>query len=491
MVLARAIREDLLCVLPTGLGKTPIAIALAANRLERYPDSRILVMAPTKPLVQQHLNSFRKTMAIEEDEFQIFTGLVSPGKRKHDYKKYRLIFATPQVIENDLQENRLSLEDFSLLVVDEAHHAIGGYAYPYVAQKYLEQAKNPRILALTASPGGTRQKITEICKNLGITAVEIKTERDEDVEPWVKKKDLEWEDVSLPESFLEIKSLLDKARMKRLQSLVNFGYTKPAGLINKRDLIKLQFELMKSVQGAKFRAIMIVAQTLKIEHALGLLETQGIKPLQAYWEKLGKEKKRTTTQLLKDSDIMNAMKLTYELFEKGSNHPKMGKLCSVIHQQISENAAAKIIVFANYRNTVREIVDALKNVDGARPVEFVGQKEGMTQKEQIRRIGLFRDGEYNVLVGTSISEEGLDIPAMDLAVFYEPVPSEIRSIQRRGRVGRQTVGRIVILRTLNTRDEAYYWSAVRKEKIMKKTLQEMKAGRPQKQKKTGTLMDFV
>jgi len=489
-ILKKAIEEDLLCVLPTGLGKTPIAIALSAYRLEKYPDSKILVMAPTKPLVEQHFKNFKNTLNIPEEKFQILTGTVKPEKRAEDYKKFQIIFATPQVIENDLKKGRLSLENFSLLVFDEAHHAIGNYAYPYVAKRYLEESKIPRILGLTASPGSTKQKIAEICKNLGIKSVEIKTEKDEDVKPWVKRKEIEWVKIELPESFLEIKNHLEKARIKRLEELKNFGYTKPVRLINKRDLIKLQNELMKSPEGSKFRAITIVSQALKIEHALELLETQGIKPLEKYWEKLRKEKKKTTFGLLKDDDVISAIRITREMFEKGSNHPKFGKLCSIVHQQLSKNPNAKIIVFANYRETVKDIVAALSNVENARPIEFVGQKEGMTQKEQIRRIGLFKKGDYNVLVGTSISEEGLDIPAMDLAIFYEPVPSEIRSIQRRGRVGRQTIGKIIILITKNTRDEAYYWSAIKKEKVMKKTLKDMKEKRVVK-KLSGTLRDFI
>jgi Fanconi anemia group M protein len=152
----------------------------------------------------------------------------------------------------------------------------------------------------------------------------------------------------------------------------------------------------------------------------------------------------------------------------------MGKLCQIVDGQIRDKQDSKIIVFANYRDSVKEIVNSLENIEGVRPVEFVGQKEGLTQKEQIQRISDFREGVYNVLVGTSVSEEGLDIPAMDLAVFYEPVPSEIRSIQRRGRVGRQKVGRVVFLITRRTRDEAYFWSAKNKEVRMKKTLYGMR-----------------
>jgi len=55
-------------------------------------------------------------------------------------------------------------------------------------------------------------------------------------------------------------------------------------------------------------------------------------------------------------------------------------------------------------------------------------------------------------------------------VFYEPVPSEIRTIQRRGRTGRARAGRMVLLVTRDTRDEAYMYSARRKERKMHEEL---------------------
>ena len=82
----------------------------------------------------------------------------------------------------------------------------------------------------------------------------------------------------------------------------------------------------------------------------------------------------------------------------------------------------------------------------------------------------FKKGEYNVLVATSVAEEGLDIPATDMVIFYEPVPSEIRSIQRRGRTGRARIGKVVILTIKGTRDIAYLWSSRNKEKKMKNEL---------------------
>ena len=98
----------------------------------------------------------------------------------------------------------------------------------------------------------------------------------------------------------------------------------------------------------------------------------------------------------------------------------------------------------------------------------------MSQKEQKKMLDDFRNGMFNVLVATSIGEEGLDIPKVDLVVFYEPIPSAIRSIQRRGRTGRQEKGRVIILMVKGTRDEAYRWVAHHKEKKMHKNLLELR-----------------
>ena len=89
-----------------------------------------------------------------------------------------------------------------------------------------------------------------------------------------------------------------------------------------------------------------------------------------------------------------------------------------------------------------------------------------------------------MLVATSVAEEGLDIPNCDLVIFYEPVPSEIRYIQRRGRTGRIKKGRAIILMAKGTRDEAFYWSARRKEGKMKRILKGMQSKGMASEKRT-------
>lgn len=507
-ILARAVEKNILCVLPTGLGKTPIAILLAVNRLDKYPESKILVMAPTKPLVTQHLQTFSKFLNLDSSLFQSITGSVKPENRETLYKQKQLIFSTPQTIQHDIVENRISLKGFSLLVLDEVHHAMGKYAYPFVAKKYLEDATNPKLLGLTASPGGTRGKIEEICSNVGMEAVEIRTEQDPDVVPYMKEKEIEWVNVELPDSFDTIRKYLQAAYHKRVDSLIRMGLARRKS-VTKTELLALQAKLFSNVKkGNKwsFTAIGLVTQSIKIEHAIGLLETQGIPMLENYWKKIRQEEGKASKALLEDSSVSHAMFLTNNLFSDGFKHPKISKICSIVHSQLNGKPDSKIIVFASFRDSVSEITVVLNRIDGVKAVEFIGQGKravfaekpkaantgfvkaseadaipdikkqihGLSQKEQIKRLQDFRDGEYNILVCTSIGEEGLDIPSMDMAIFYEPTASEIRNIQRRGRVGRQVVGKVIVLITKGTRDEAYYWSAHHKEKKMKGILFEMR-----------------
>jgi Fanconi anemia group M protein len=136
------------------------------------------------------------------------------------------------------------------------------------------------------------------------------------------------------------------------------------------------------------------------------------------------------------------------------------------------------MVFTNYRDTASSLLKFLKNEPAIKAVRFVGQSsraddEGLSQKKQAEILQKFRAGEFNVLIATSVGEEGIDIPATDMVLFYEPVPSEIRSIQRKGRTGRARAGRVVVLMAKGTRDEAYYWISDRKEKTMNKQMQSL------------------
>jgi len=77
-------------------------------------------------------------------------------------------------------------------------------------------------------------------------------------------------------------------------------------------------------------------------------------------------------------------------------------------------------------------------------------------------------------VATSIAEEGLDIPEVNEVIFYEPIPSAIRKIQRAGRTARLSKGKLKILITKKTLDETFYYVAQNKERKMYSAIEEIK-----------------
>jgi len=490
-----ATKKNTLVVLPTGIGKTLIAILVALERLEKFPQSKILIMAPTRPLNAQHKKSFEQQTTIDEGKIILVTGKIQPSERAKLYEYATVIVATPQTIKNDVAAGRLHLRNFSFAVFDEAHRSVKDYAYTFVAKKYQEQSEHPLILGLTASPGATEEKISEIKDSLFIEAVEIRSEQDEDVSKYVKEIQKDFVYIDFPPEFQMLRGMLEEILKESIYWLADHHIIqsyKPT----KKQLLAMQIRTAASYSANRsnygsLMAMLRLAEAIKLEHAIELLETQGISSLHAYLHKLGSSKKNTDRKIMKDPRMLDVYKRVQDLDRQGIDHPKAEKLKEIIKDLLKEKSGIKIIVFANYRSTVDKIKKVLSE-EGIKCEIIIGQankeKKGLTQEQQIEILKRFSQGEFNVLCGTSISEEGLDIVATDCAIFYDEVSSEIRNIQRRGRVGRQVPGRVIFLITKGTREEAYFFSPLRKEKRMKGILYNMKKHGV---KKKGILTDFI
>lgn len=465
-----------LCVIPTGLGKTNIATLVIADCLAKDSNKKILFMAPTRPLVNQHKKSLERVLKLGLELITV-TGFVKPEERARLYQKASIIFATPQTIRNDLKKGVLSLADFSLVVFDEAHRAVGDYAYPYIAKKYNYQAKSPLILALTASPGSFRYKINEVKQKLFIKNVEIRTREDSDVKPYVQELKQEWVTVELPAGLKTIKEYLEMIKNEKMNKLMKWHIVN-TNYISKARIIELQQRLARKKTGMSYAAMSLLAEVLKLDHALILLETQSLYSLDRYFTKIQSDKTRAVSRLMKNENFQSAMNLTKKLIKEEKEHPKIQKLREIVSNEIRKNKYANIIIFAQYRDTISRIRSALQDIPNAAPVEFIGQAKksgkGMSQKEQTEILNEFKLGFYNILVASQIGEEGLDVEETDAVIFYEPIPSAIRKIQRTGRTARTRPGKVMVLITKDTRDEAYHWSGYHKEKKMKKMLYSMK-----------------
>ncbi len=468
-------RGNTLVVMPTALGKTFVAVLAIAKLLQRNPSAKFLFLAPTKPLVLQQANRLRELLVVPNLSVEAVTGEMPPEQRKQVYASAQAIAATPQTVNNDLRF--IDFKQFALVVFDEAHRAVGDYAFVPVAKEVLKN--NVLLLALTASPSAEREKIDEVRSNLGISHIEIKTEKDEDVRDYVQKVELDFQFVELPQEFRALRIQLDALAGECLESIRKSGFQlAPASALKKKDLLDLRLKLLQSIRGKDFRAygaMSALARLMNLLHAGDLLESQGIAPLRKFLEgfEARKADSKAVAVLSKDVRVKKLLAQCRELEEKSIEHPKYEKL----RQIVGENAAQQksIIVFANYRATVAKLERDLNQLPGVSAKQLIGRSGvGMTQKQQAQIIQQFRDKLFNVMVCSSVGEEGLDIPAVDLVVFFEAVPSEIRAIQRRGRAGRVKAGKAIILVAKATRDEAFLWVARRKERKMHGELKRMR-----------------
>jgi ERCC4-related helicase len=476
-------QDNTLVVLPTGLGKTKVGILGAIDRLNKYPNSKVLFLTPTKPLANQILREFKNSTNIENIE--LFTGTVAPKKRKELWKDAKIIISTPQGLENDIINDAINLKEISLLIIDEAHRAVKDYSYTWIAKQYHKQADYERIIGLTASPGSDLETITEVCNNLYSKEIEVRVETDPDVKKYIQEIDVNWIKVDLPKEFQELKKYLDDAFSIKVDELKSLGYLNKNSYISKRELLSIQFGLQKQIsRGDKdfqvFKAISVTAELIKINHSIEMLETQGIKSLHNYLENLynNSSKTKAAKNLTRNLNIKSAFVKSKLMIERNLKHPKEEKLIEIVKEELKKDPNMKIIIFNQYRDSAKELESRLNSLKSINAKLFVGQAKkngtGLTQKEQINILKEFESNIYNCLISTSIGEEGLDIPKVDLVIFYEPVPSAIRSIQRRGRTARHSSGRLIVLMTKNTRDEAYHWTAHNKEKRMYKLLTQLK-----------------
>ena len=493
---SHALSKNTLVILPTALGKTIISLLVSVNTLYNYRSKRILILAPTRPLVNQHWKSFVSYLKFLDEQTAVVTGKIPPCARSIVWNRneIRLVFSTPEVVRNDIREKRLELNNFYLLVFDEAHRAVKDYAYTFIADQYMKHCSFPLILGLTASPGSEKNKIQEICNNLYTEHLEYKTEEDPDVMRYINPINIDWEWFDLPSEYQYVKSILKSMLDEKLDWLISRKIiTKNSKWIFKRDLISMGDELRRTLitipeerRRSLYFALMQQSNALSLMYCIELMESQGFYSLGTFLNRIQEEGGKSHKMLIADKRMIEIRRLVEQLDKE---HPKIQHLIKILGERFNSQISSKntrnldrresekdsrVLVFTQYRDTAQHIVELLTK-NKVRASRFVGQSKrqgdpGMKQEEQNTILEKFREGEFNVLVATSIAEEGLDIPEVDLVVFYEPIPSEIRHIQRRGRTGRKNLGSVLILATKDTIDQRYLDVSRKKIQMMKSIL---------------------
>ncbi|HJW19526.1 MAG TPA: DEAD/DEAH box helicase [Candidatus Nitrosotalea sp.] len=444
----QAIAENCLVVLPTGLGKTTVALHVIAEFLSRGKGG-VLFLAPTRVLAHQHYEFLKNSLLI--DDIALVTGEDLLAKRKKLWVN-SIICATPEIVKNDLDRQIVSPDQFSLVIFDEAHRTVGDYAYSGIAERFANM--NVRIIGMTATLPSEKQKAEEMVKILKIASIAQRTEESPDVSPYVQQTDTQWITVELGPEMKEIQALIKATLDSRYLELKKLGLNL-SGSRSMSELLRVrEFVLRQNRRAAKplFTAIRLI-------HALNVFESHGVTSFLRFCERT-REKKGVGIKDLFENDMNfgKAVRLAKQAQENGIEHSKIEKL-----KEVLRDIPGKALVFTSYRDSVDIIYQKLNEM-GISAGFLIGKagETGLKQKKQIETIQKFRDGQYKVLIATRVGEEGLDISEVNLVVFFDNVPSSIRYVQRKGRTGRKDYGKLVVLIAKDTTDETYYWIGKRK-----------------------------
>jgi ATP-dependent DNA helicase MPH1 len=462
--------NNTLVSLPTGLGKTFIAAAIMLNFYWWTQKAKIIFVAPTKPLVSQQVEACLNIAGIPRSDTTLLTGETPPVLREGAWETKRLFFMTPQTLMNDLSKGYADPKSIVLLVIDEAHRATGDYAYVKVVEFLRRFNKSFRVIALTATPGSKVEAVQQVLDNLGISQVEARSEESLDIRQYVHSRMEDVISLEPSDEMLRIQELFSKA----LRPLVNklsqqniYWGRDPMGLTT-FGLMNARKDWMNGPgrnlpQGLKWSINSVFVMLQRLAHSIKLLTFHGIQPFyanlrdfRAEAEEKGGKGSKMENQLLKDSNFQEMMRILETWLKRDDfvGHPKLTYLSDTLLNHFMDagtGSSTRAIVFSEYRDSAEEIVRVLNThkplISAA---VFVGQADskrsaGMKQREQIETIERFKSGGFNVLVATSIGEEGLDIGQVDLIVCYDASSSPIRMLQRMGRTGRKRAGKIVLL----------------------------------------------
>ncbi|GLV39645.1 Fanconi anemia group M helicase [Carabus blaptoides fortunei] len=463
----KALYENTMVCLPTGLGKTFIAAVVMYNFYRWYPMGKIIFMAPTKPLVAQQLDACYNIMAIPNNVTAEITGTKDIGARECIWKEKRVFFITPQILQNDIETVLELAPQIRCIVVDEAHKALGKHAYCEAIKKIVNLNTNFRVLALSATPGSNFNAVRDVITNLLISHIEVRTNESLDVVPYIFQRKLDTVVIPITGKLLEVKNeyikILDTYTRPLMQANIIAGNC--ANITKGRIVLIMKEFKERSRQHSNYSSILRNLNIcITLYHGYELLVRHGLRGFLTFFEgNISKPLIRTMHDLhaiLEHLRDYLGPSPAIEMLPDGTipeitgdivfSHPKFTKLSEVLLEHLAQvqDTDSRIMVFCEYRESVMETYSILlRHRPTIKPRIFLGQG-AISQAQQIQTVRMFKSGACNTLVSTCIGEEGLDVGEVDLIVCFDiSTKSPIRMVQRMGRTGRKRDGRVVVLVT--------------------------------------------
>ncbi|KAM9044749.1 ATP-dependent RNA helicase DHX58 isoform 1-T2 [Megaptera novaeangliae] len=457
--------KNIIIWLPTGSGKTRAAAYLAKRHLETVDGAKVVVLVNRVHLVTQHCEEFSSMLG---RRWSITTLSGDMGPRAgfgHVARRHDLLICTAELLQKALtsleEEEHVELNAFSLLVVDECHHTHKGTVYNVILSRYLELKFQrtrplPQVLGLTASPGtggastldGAIDHVLQLCANLDTWRImspqDYRSQLQEHSHQPCKQFDLCHRRTQEPFGDM-LKELMDQIHdhLERPELRRDFGtqtYEQQVVELS-RDAAEagLQEQRVYALHLRRYNDALLIHDTVRAVDALATL--------QDFYDR-----ERTTK-----TQVLHAERWLLALFEdhknelahlatRGPENPKLAMLEEILQKQFRSPDSPRGIIFTRTRQSAHSLLLWLQQQPGLqtvdiRPQLLIGagnssqsaQMIQMTQRDQQEVIQKFRTGTLNLLVATSVAEEGLDIPQCNVVVRYGLLTNEISMVQARGR----------------------------------------------------------
>ena len=448
--------ENYIICAPTGCGKTLVATIIISEhfrqRQERGERGKVIFMVKTQQLahqqkerLEQDLEGARVTKVVGDSELLLASLVPSID----------LIVCTAGKLCNELRAKMLTMGQFSLLVVDECHHTVGSDYYSEVMEFYLleklrgDPSKVPQVIGLTASPGAGKGKSPtlvkainhqfDLCAHLDASSgIKMVTENMEELLANTNKPDhilTVLEHRSCSEPFYGL--ILNE--MERLESLI-----KGVPPFNRHSFqygkwIELEKEAAEMRKSSEERNRISILEHLSLYY-LALITYEDFNSEDAIEVLKGKEEypEEQATPTEQDLNVSHATLLSQLSHLPVVSNPLLIGVEDILVNQFSKTPESKGIFFVReIRHTqyVQRWVESRPNLRSlVRIASIMGYtRAGMTKEHQLEVIRGFREGKYNLLVSTSILEEGIDVAACNLVIRFQVMSNEIAEVQAQGR----------------------------------------------------------
>lgn len=434
----------------TAAGKTIIAI-LAVFAL----DKRTLFLTPQRLLTGQHSDLVALMDTNKECLHSRFiNGEINRQKRIWNDPADQIVFATPHVVMAEIKNGSFNMNDFKLVIFDEMHKATGNY--PYVPLAKIAYTSGLLSVGLSASPGGTIEKISIIKENLflkDLFRIEVET----------PKKNEDIVVVELDENVLQIESLFTDMLLNVAGKIADLGIKIDRHVItNMRVFEDIKKELVTKYKYQQGR--LLAAKHIKLYHAYFVAITEGYETLLEYLDRMEqKDGSKSGRQIVLDDNTQKIANIA-----RKNLHPKAGKFFELLSSL--KRAGKNALVFFSQKSTALALKKYFSNGDFKIEILFGGADKNIKHQTEVLQKMAAR--EIDFIFATSVAEEGLSVPEIDTVIHYSMPQTETALMQRSGRTGRMKTGHVIFLMIDHSLDKVFYYVAKNKTKKMRKIIRE-------------------